>query len=70
MQSETVEKPERLTYTAQEVADLLGVEHKTVRRALEKGQIPSISIGRLKRIPRKAFHRMLDNVGGAVDELI
>lgn len=69
MQSETVEKPERLTYTAQEVADLIGVESKTIRRAMERGEIPCITIGRLKRVPKKALHRMLD-AGGALDELI
>lgn len=57
---EPVRETEKLTYSAQEVADLLGLDHKTIRRAMERGQIPYIQIGRLKRIPKRAFDRMLD----------
>lgn len=57
---------DRLTYSAQEVADMLGIDHKTVRRAMDLGQIPYIPIGRLKRIPRIAFNRLLES-GGQVE---
>lgn len=59
-----IEPVERLTYTPQEVADMFGVDHKTVRRAMEKGQIPFIPIGRLKRVPKHAIMRMLAMEGG------
>lgn len=64
MKSTIIEPVERLTCTAQEVADMLGVDHKTVRRAMEKGQIPFIPIGRLKRVPKHAIMRMLEIEGG------
>lgn len=50
---------EKLTYSAQEIADMVGVDHKTIRRAMVKGEIPYVQIGRLKRIPRPAVNRLL-----------
>lgn len=38
--------------TRAEVADLLGVDPRTVTRAIEDGQLPSIRLGRRVLIPR------------------
>ncbi|MCA1572374.1 MAG: helix-turn-helix domain-containing protein [Chloroflexi bacterium] len=41
-----------LTLSVSEAAELLGVSEKTVRIAVEKGQIEAMRIGRLIRIVR------------------
>jgi excisionase family DNA binding protein len=33
-----------------EVAELLAVDHKVIRRAIERGELPAIRIGRLLRV--------------------
>jgi excisionase family DNA binding protein len=36
--------------TIAECADLLAVEHKTVRRLIDRGELPALRVGRLLRI--------------------
>lgn len=43
----------------QEVAHLLGVNHKTVRERVDKGEIPSVRLGRVLRIPTAGLRPML-----------
>lgn len=38
-------------HTVQEVADVLRVDHKTVRDAISRGEIPHVRLGRTIRIP-------------------
>ena len=54
---------ERLTLTARETAKLLGLSLASVYNGLLTGQIPHISIGRRKIIPRAALEKMLAEVG-------
>ena len=46
---------DRATLTVKEVSVLLGVDTRTVHRAIEAGQISAIEIGRQKLIPRLTF---------------
>ena len=55
----------RLRYTAQEVADMLGFECKTICRAMDEGEIPLIEMGRQRRIPDLALLHILEMEGGA-----
>lgn len=41
----------RTAYSIDEIARELGCDHKTVRKGIAMGKIPSIRIGRLIRIP-------------------
>lgn len=60
-----IQRSEKLTYSTQEVADLMGVDYKTIRRAMENGDIPFIKLGRLRRVPKPALWRMLGMEEGA-----
>ena len=42
---------EKRAYTVEEVANELDCDHKTVRKGIAKGEIPSIRLGRFIRIP-------------------
>ncbi|HET9969828.1 MAG TPA: helix-turn-helix domain-containing protein [Streptosporangiaceae bacterium] len=43
--------PERLFASVPEVAEILGSDPRTVRRALEAGQIPGTKVGAFWKIP-------------------
>ena len=43
----------------QQAADLLGVNHKTVREMVEQGKLPHYRLGRTLRIPTSAVREML-----------
>lgn len=44
--------------TRQQAAELLGVSLATVNRMLARGELPSVTIGRLRRIPVIALEEM------------
>lgn len=46
---------DRLTYTVQEVAKLLGINHKGVYTAIAENSFPHVKVGRRILIPRRAF---------------
>jgi excisionase family DNA binding protein len=50
---------ERLTYTVDEVARLLGVSRSGAYDSITRGEIPSFNIGRRVLVPREAFLEML-----------
>jgi excisionase family DNA binding protein len=50
-----------LTYTVEEVAELLQIGRNHCYEACASGQIPSIRIGRRLLIPRVALGRLLEN---------
>jgi excisionase family DNA binding protein len=50
---------ERLVYTVPEAGRLLGLGRNAAYAAAERGQIPTIRIGRLLRVPKVVLHRML-----------
>lgn len=47
------------TYSVEEAARLLGIGRNTAYDAVNRGEIPSIRIGRRLVIPRDALERML-----------
>jgi excisionase family DNA binding protein len=42
---------ERLFLTVSEAAELLGVDGRTVRRAIQGGQVPAVRVGTALRVP-------------------
>jgi excisionase family DNA binding protein len=44
--------------TINEVAELLGVHHGTVRRLIAKGRLPAVRVGRLWRVPSSALEAL------------
>ena len=47
-------------YTIQEVADLLRVEHRSVRRYIKRGMIKAIKLSQnIVRIPREEIEHLL-----------
>jgi excisionase family DNA binding protein len=53
-------KSEQATISRKQVAQVLGIDVRTVTRGIELGEIPSIRIGRRVLIPREAFLAMFD----------
>ena len=50
---------ERLAYTVEEVAELLGIGRSSAYQAVHSGDIPSLRIGRRFLIPKQALDEML-----------
>ena len=50
---------ERLTFTVDEVARLLGVSRSGAYDSITRGEIPSFNVGRRVLVPRDAFLEML-----------
>lgn len=42
---------------------MLGLSRNAAYEAAKRGDIPTIRIGKLIRVPKAAFNRMLENVG-------
>jgi excisionase family DNA binding protein len=59
------EKPERVVYEVPEAGAMLGLSRNASYEAVARGEIPSIRIGKLIRVPKVAFDRMLDMAGSA-----
>jgi excisionase family DNA binding protein len=59
---------ERLVYTVPEAGRLLGLSRNGAYAAAQRGEIPTIRIGRLLLVPKGPFHRMVEllAVGTAV----
>ena len=49
-----------LGLTVVEVADMLRVSTRTVRRLIETGKLPVVYVGRTPFVPRSAIERMFD----------
>ncbi len=49
------DRQRRLTYTAEEVAQLLGCSPSSVRRMARAGRIPHIAVGRNLKFPKDAI---------------
>jgi excisionase family DNA binding protein len=54
---------DRKTMTIPEAAKYLGIGRNSAYEAARAGQIPTIRIGRLFRVPVLALERMLDRAG-------
>jgi excisionase family DNA binding protein len=50
-----------MTYTVEEAGRKLGVGRAAAYAAATRGEIPTIRIGRLIRVPKFAFDRLLEN---------
>ena len=51
---------EQLTYTVEEVAQLLGTARSATYVAVREGRIPAVRMGRRWLIPRERFHAWLN----------
>jgi len=54
---------DRKTMSVPEAANYLGIGRNSAYEAARTGQIPTIRIGRLLRVPVAAMERMLDQAG-------
>jgi hypothetical protein len=58
-----MKKPEedaRLVYDVPEAGALIGLSRNGAYEAAARGDFPTIRIGKLLKVPKAAFHRMLD----------
>ena len=59
---------ERLVYTIEESAEMLGIGRSKAYEAAQTGEIPTIRIGRRLLVPKVALDRMLAEAGQHRDE--
>lgn len=52
---------DRLTYEVPEAGALLGLSRAASYEAAKRGDLPTIRIGKLIKVPKVALHRMLEN---------
>jgi excisionase family DNA binding protein len=50
----------RLVYGVPEAGEMLGLSRNASYEAARRGDLPTIKIGKLLRVPKAAFDRMLD----------
>jgi excisionase family DNA binding protein len=55
---------EKLLWGVPEAAPLLGLDAKTIRKAMAAGQIPCIKVGRLDKIPEWWMRQQRDGNAG------
>jgi excisionase family DNA binding protein len=53
---------EPLLYTAEEAAEVMKVSRSTVYDLMRERRLPSVKIGRARRIPVHALHTFLDEL--------
>lgn len=54
---------ESLVYQVPEAGAKLGLTRNGSYAAAKRGDIPTIKIGKLIRVPKAAFHKMLEDAG-------
>jgi hypothetical protein len=52
-----------MTYLVPEAGEMIGLTRNASYAAANRGDIPTIRIGKLIRVPKMAFHRMLEGAG-------
>lgn len=57
------EADKRLVYDVPEAGAMLGLSRNASYLAAKRGDIPTIKFGKLMRVPKVAFARMLDQAG-------
>jgi excisionase family DNA binding protein len=57
------DRPEIVVMTAPEAGAKLGLGRNASYTAAQRGDIPTLKIGRLLRVPKTAFDRMLEKAG-------
>ncbi len=55
----THDQAERLVYTVPEAGRLLGLGRGAAYAAAQRGDIPTVRIGRLLLVPKAPFHRLV-----------
>lgn len=53
----------RLVYDVPEAGAMLGLTRNASYEAAKRGDIPTMRIGKLLRVPKAAFHKMLEEAG-------
>lgn len=53
----------RLVYGVPEAGEMLGLSRNAAYEAARRGDIPTIRIGKLIRVPKMAFNQMLERAG-------
>lgn len=51
---------DRLVYDVSEVGKMLGLSRNSTYEAIAKGDIPCIRVGKLIKVPKAAFDRLLN----------
>lgn len=51
---------EKLTWTVLEAAQVLGVHHLTLRKAIARGEIQAVKVGKRVMIPKRALEAFLE----------
>jgi len=51
---------ECLVYTVQEAGEMVGLGRNAAYEAARRGDIPTIRIGKLLKVPKAAFHRLIE----------
>jgi excisionase family DNA binding protein len=54
---------EVLVYTVVQAGRMLGLTRNASYNAAKRGDLPTIKIGKLIRVPKATFHRMLEGAG-------
>ena len=54
---------DRLTYTVEEAAQLLGLSRNTAYELAKVGQLPTIRLGKRLLVPKQALERLLASAG-------
>jgi excisionase family DNA binding protein len=54
---------ESLVYLVPEAGAMLGLTRNGSYEAAKRGDIPTMRIGKLLRVPKIAFHKLLENAG-------
>jgi hypothetical protein len=52
-----------LTYEVPEAGAMVGLNRNAAYKAAKRGEIPTIRFGKLLKVPKAAWHRMLANAG-------
>ena len=58
---------EKLLLTPREAADVLGIGRSKLYELLQAGQIPSVRIGKCRRIPATALRELVENLSRDAD---
>lgn len=61
----SISEDSRVVYDVPEAGAKLGLSRNGSYEAAARGEIPTIRIGRLLKVPRAAFDRMLEQAGAA-----
>ena len=64
--AKTISGPkECLVYMVQEAGEMVGLGRNAAYEAARRGDIPTIRIGKLLKVPKAAFHQLLEKAGAA-----